>query len=602
MKQLPGNTSFLAKVYRPFLHKVTLRADIIAGITVGLVLIPQSLAYAQLAGLPPHYGLYAALLPPFLAALFGSSAQLATGPVAVLSLLALSAVSPISPLGSNEYISNIVLLACLLGLFQILLGTLKLGGLVSFLSHPVIYAFTNAAALIIATTQLSAFFGISVPNQEHHYQTIIALFQKAITAIHWQTFILGCIAVAWMLILRKINRNIPYVLITVVVLSVIVQFLNYPVALVGTIPNGLPIIGIPRFDSGVLGHLIIPVITMSLIGFTESVSVAQAIALKTKERLDPNKELIGQGIANAVGSFSLSYPVSGSFSRTALNYQAGAKTWLSSFFTSFMVLITLLFFTPLLYYLPKVVLAAIIIISVSTLIDFSKIKPIISVSLYDGIAAILTFFGTLYFAPDLEKGLLLGIVFSIGHFVFRSTRPKVAFLSMYKDGFLHDYKLYNLDQCENIAVVRLDAPLFFANATFFENEIIRYLSQHPHVTHIIFSANGINEIDATGEELLAGFIETLRVTRKKIFFSTVKSQVVEIFKKTGLYEVIGAKNFYPTTLQALKSVLKQINESHKHMDDANCPLTKYIYVPVDELHYQRTRRERLAFVYNKLFH
>ncbi len=597
---LDHSNTLKAKLLQPFSKKTIFRADIIAGITVGLVLIPQSLAYAQLAGLPPHYGLYASLLPPFLAALFGSSGQLSTGPVAVLSVLALSAISPIKPIGSNDYISLVILLALFLGFFQLLLGVFKLGGLASFLSHPVTYAFTNASALIIASTQLSNFFGVSVPTQPRHYQTIISVIEKTATSIHWPTVIVGCITLTWMIVLKRLNKNLPYILLTTIVISFLVAYFHYPVATIGSVPSGLPKFTMPKFSSVPFDQLLLPVITMSLIGFTQTISIAQAIAIKTKDHLDPNKELIGQGISNMVGAFNQGYPVAGSFPRTALNYQAGGKTWFASFITSCTVFVTLLFFTQLLAFLPKVVLASIIMLSVSSLLDFSKVKVIMSVSRYDGTTALITFFGTLYFAPNLEKGLLLGIAFSLGHFVLRNTRPKVAFLSLYKDGFLHDYRLFNLEQCKNIAVVRLDAPLFFANATYFENEIIKYLSEHPYITHIIFSANGINDIDSTGEELLESFVDTLKQSKKHVSFAVVKYQVMEIFKKTGLYESIGARNFYPTTSQALHDVIKKLNDLNSHIDRNFCPLIKYITVPIEEFHHQRSRRERVAYYYQKL--
>lgn len=569
-----------------------IRADLVAGITVAMVLIPHSLANAQLAGLPPHYGLYAALLPPVVASFFGSSRHLSTGPVALLSLMTLATLSPFYAVGSDDFISYAILLALLLGLFQFSLGFLKLGAFVSFLSHPVIYGFTNAAALIIATTQLPNLFGITSGQSEKHLHMVFEVLSSVSSSTHLVTFIMGIMALISMFILRKVNRKIPYILVVVVSTTLASWKFEYSGAIVGHIPTGLAQFSLPNINFSILSRLSIAVITMTLIGFTEAISVAQAIAIKTKQKLDPNKELIGQGLANIIGSFNQGYPVSGSFARTAVNFQAGAKSWKASLFASLTILITLLFFTQLLYYLPLAVLAAVIVVSVSNLIDISKIKDIWLTNRYDGIAAVLTFFGTLYYAPDLEKGVIIGVVFSVAHYIYRSTHPRIAFLSMYKDRALHDAKKFHLERCKNISVIRFDAPLFFANAKFFENEIIKDLSEHKNITHIVIDASGINEIDATGEEMLRSFIEALEASNKKIYFSQVKAPVLDIMKKTNLYELIGEQNFFGSTKEAIQFLQKTI---HKHEDQLKCPLIKYVHVPYTDIHTMHNRWSNILY-------
>jgi SulP family sulfate permease len=578
----------------------TIKADLIAGITVALVLIPQSLAYAQLAGLPPHYGLYASFIPPIIASFFGSSNQLSTGPVAVLSLMTQSALSPIATAGSQEYILYAILMALSLGIFQLLLGIFKLGEFVSFLSHPVIYGFTNAAAIIIATTQLSKFFGVTTGRFEHHYQSIIAAFTAAGNYTHWPTLVMGIFALINMYAFRKLNSKIPYILIIVVVTSLFSRFLNFNGEIIGSIPEGIANFSVPTLNLSIISKLFFAVVAMSLIGFTEAVSIAQAIAIKTKQRLDPNRELIGQGLANITGSFNQSYPVAGSFSRTAINFQAGAKSPLSSFFASGVILITLLFFTQFLYYLPQVVLAAIIMLSVGSLIDFRKIKTIWYTSRYDGIAAILTFVGTLYFAPDLEKGVLIGIVFSVAHYVYRTTHPRVAFLSKYKDDSLHDAKDFHLDRCENIAVIRLDAPLLFANAAYFENEIIKDLAQHKHISDMLFVASGINEIDATGEEMLSTLFQSLKKADKDVYFANVKAPVMNILRKTNLSKKIGKDHFFSTTKEAVKFLLRHVKHMHRHLDEKECPLNKYVRFTPEEEKVRSDRKQTILYFYKKI--
>lgn len=599
---MPNRKPIISNFFSKLLHRENLYDDLIAGVTVGLVLVPQSLAYAQLAGMPAHYGLYASLLPPVIAAFFGSSPQLSTGPVAVLSLMTYAAVSPLAEAGSPEYIAYAILLAFLLGIFQIILGLGKLGELASLLSHPVIYGFTNAAAIIIATTQLSSFLGVSVPSQEYHFHTIYLVIQKAFTTTNLGTLGLGCVVLSSMLLIRLYNRKLPAVLIVVVLTTAFVWLTGYDTPTVGHIPQGIPSFSLPNLEPTATLKLIIPMITMALIGFTESISVAQAIAIKTRQRIDPNRELLGQGLANVLGSSNLGFPVSGSFSRTALNFQSGAQTWISSLITSILILTTLLFLTPLIYFLPKVVLAAIIVISVSSLIDFSKIRFIWKINRNDGIASSLTFLGTLIFAPDLEVGIIFGVIFSLGHFVYRNTHPHVAFLSRYRDGTLHDAFYYHLDQCQNIAVVRLDAPLFFANATFFENEIIHYLATHKRITNILFVANGINDIDATGLEMLSSFIQTLKASQKQVYFSVVKDQIYATFTKAGITRIVGAQRFFETTREGVEFLLNQLTESHSHVDSRRCPLIKYIHIPVNRMHTQKSHRDKIAYMYQRLFY
>jgi len=583
------------------LSKRYLNKDIIAGITVALILIPQSLAYAQLAGLPPQIGLYASLLPPIVAVVFGSSQLMSTGPVAIRSLMTAAALTPIAVVGGSDYIIYALILTFILGVILLTLGLFKLGEFVNFLSHPVVYGFTNAAVIIIATTQLANFFGVASVSYPYHYQTVIAVAKNALTNTHLPTLALGISSLIAMVIFKKVSPRIPGTLIIIIVSSLTVFITGYSGRLVGEIPSGLPVLRIPPLNTAIIGQLFITATTMALVGFTEAISVAQAMAIKTKERLDPNKELIGQGLANVVSALSSGYAVSGSFSRTSVNYQSGAKTWFSSVVSSFVVLLTLLIFTKMLFFIPTVTLAAVIILAVSSLVDFSKIKFIWATNRYDAAAAVLTFLGTLYFAPRIEIGVLIGVVFSMSHFVFQSTHPRVSFLSRYKDDQFHDSNAFHLNRCANIAVVRLDAPLFFANASYFENIIIKDLSDNPKLTYILIDASGVNEIDATGEEMLRNLVEELRGAKKELYFSEVRRPVAEMLKKSGLWEDVGDNNFFPTTKIAVKYLLKHLAKEHKHTDFDKCPLSRYIENGKGGLEIERHYREKIADVYNRLF-
>lgn len=702
----------LTKVF-PFLgwfkkySGVTFRADIISGLTVALVLIPQSMAYAQLAGMPAYYGLYASLLPPLVAALFGSSRQLATGPVAVVSLMTAASLEPLATAGSEGYIAYALLLAFLVGVFQFLLGILRLGLVVNFLSHPVVNGFTNAAAIIIASSQLSKMFGVYVDKAELHYETILRVIKSAVHYTHWPTLAMGVLAFAVMVILRKINPKIPNVLCAVVlttviswavgfnhdasvdinsikspeVLEMVTEFnksvqgikelsakrtaivsqeedakqknemvafydaehdlnvVNYEVnllkhkshelrtslrdilfsgvesgdklefyiqgqepegaqtdgrtwrikvgnrvldtsaltmmgggAVVGVVPSGFPPLVVPNLDIKVMLRLLPFAVIISLLGFMEAISIAKAMAAKTGQRLDPNQELIGQGLANMIGSCASSYPASGSFSRSAVNLQAGAATGLSSVFTTVVVAITLLFFTPLLYHLPQAVLAAVIMMAVIGLINASGFIHAWKAQRYDGAISIITFIATLAFAPHLDKGIMIGVLLSLCVFLYKSMRPKVAELSKNKDDVLRDATAHGLKVCDHIAIVRFDGPLFFANASFLEDQITDKMMAMKKLQHIILVCNGINDIDASGEEALSLIVDNVRSAGLEISLTGVNEQVMEVLKRTHLLEKIGEDRIF---VDADTALCKTHALAHKDGTEPECPLTTF---------------------------
>ena len=680
-----------------------LRADIIAGITVALVLVPQSMAYAQLAGLPAYYGLYAAFLPPMVAALFGSSRQLATGPVAVVSLLTAAALEPIAASGSPGYVAYAITLSLIVGLFQLGLGLLRLGVVVNFLSHPVIIGFTNAAAIIIATSQLDKIFGVRADKAEHHYQTVWNTIAAVPAQIHWPTFFIAVGAFAIMILLRRINPRIPNVLIAVAItttLSWLIHFehletvtlsqignksvqevvrdeltlkreipeLDKAIAdaektyqeahkqfgtddsrtllaqhqfdtlklkrerrsktvkadieeikktrfdhvagpdgatgkfylhghvpegaesdgrlwrirsvdgeklvmngggnVVANVPKGLPSLALPKFDIGVMLQLLSAGITISLIGFMEAISIAKAMATRTRQKLDANQELVGQGLGNIVGSLSLSYPTSGSFSRSAVNISAGAITGFASVVTSVIVVVTLLWLTPLLYHLPQATLAAVIMMAVVGLINVSAVKHAWQANKQDGIVAVVSFVLTLAFAPHLDKGILIGAGLALIMYLYRTMQPRIAVLARHADGTLRDAEVFGLKACENIAVIRFDGSLYFANTSYFEDRVQERIAAKPDLKHVIVIGEGINQIDATGEEMLSHLAERLDKAGIQLLFTGLKKQVLDVFIRTGLYERLGAQRFFRTEDQALDHVWKALGNNH----EVDCPL------------------------------
>jgi SulP family sulfate permease len=571
-----------------------LKADVIAGITVALILVPQSIAYAQLAELPAQYGLYAALIPPVLAAIFGSSRHLATGPVAVISLLTATAVATLGYTGGEAF-GVVLLIAFMLGLFQVALGLLRLGVLVHLLSHPVIYGFTNAAAIVIGFSQLPKVFGVKLVNNEHFFPSIISFFDTLSQGFNYSTFLIGMVALGLLIVVRRINNKLPAVLITIILTTLFSWWIHFERlgAIIGEIPIGLPMLTIPSLPFSKMTALLPSVLTIAVVGFTETISVAQALAAKTKQRIDPNRELIGQGLANLGAAFSQGYPVAGSLSRSAVNIRAGARSSVAMVVASLIVLLTLLVLTPLLYNIPQAVLAVVIIFSVSSLIDFKHVVQVWRTNRADAVAAALTFFTTLIFAPHLDNGILLGLSFSIAYYFYRNMHPRIVTLSRYKDGVFHDTKSFHLEECENIAVIRFDAPLFFANADFLVEEVLTKIAEKKHLKYILLIGDGITQIDSTGEEKLSEIIDLLRGTKRDIYFTNLRLPILQIFQRTGLDKKIKPDHIFTSAKEGVQYL---ISRTKHHTDQAHCPLIKYVHLAEEQLeHHSRAENAMLFF-------
>jgi sulfate permease, SulP family len=550
-----------------------LRADIIAGITVALVLVPQSMAYAQLAGLSPLQGLYASFLPVLVGALFGSSRQLATGPVAVVSLLTAAALAPIAATNPEGVVIYAALLAVVVGVLQLALGMLRLGVLVDFLSHPVVSGFTNAAAIIIATSQLDKLFGVSIEKGAHHYETVWNTMTAALQNTHWLTLAMGTSALTIMLVLRRVAPKVPAVLTAVAVTTVasyVIHFEQLGGKVVGVIPTGLPAFAMPQMDWAMVFGMVQSAITITLIGFMEAISIAKAMATLKRQRLDANQELIGQGLANLTSSAFQGYPVSGSFSRSAVNLNAGAETGFSSVVTGAIVGATLLWLTPLLYHLPQATLAAVIMMAVFTLINISPLTHAWRVQPQDAVVGMIVLALTLFTAPHLETGIMLGIALSLGLYVFRTMRPRMVVLSRHTDGTLRDATVHILKTCSKITILRFDGSLFFANAGYFENKVLEVVAANSELKYIVIDAESMNEIDSSGEEMLHHLASRLYASGMEMLFARVKKQVMDPFIRAGFVKQMGEDHFFRTRTLALEYAWKRLDEDHK----LSCPLNK----------------------------
>ncbi|MCS6786250.1 MAG: SulP family inorganic anion transporter [Thiobacillaceae bacterium] len=685
---LPGSDSALLYRLLPLLRwfpptREGLRGDLIAGVTVTLILIPQSMAYAQLAGLPVVYGLYASFLPVMIASMWGASRFLHTGPVALLSLMSAAAIEPLASRGSVEFIQWSMTLALMVGVMRLALGLMRMGVLLNLASHPVVSGFTNAAALIIGLSLLNTFLNVPMPRSDVFLRDLWHVVMQLPLA-HAPTIAFGLGTLVLLALLKRYAPQLPGVLLAVVVGTAVSAGLGFertvlvtpaqiedaaarqdydtyarleaqlaankkaqaavrerlsqlerralhdysleaellrltgeeaglkkslygqrvavhrhalvPVRLpdgttvyraaphsgpfatvwrfnglkdgriklsaggqvVGTIPAGLPSFSVPPLDPKIIGGLLGTAALMALIGFMEATSISRALAAKTRERLDPNQELIGQGLANIVGSFFQSYTVSGSFSRSAVAARAGAHTGLYAVVSALGVVLVMLYLTPYLYHLPQSVLAAIVMSAVFGLIDFKPLRHAWRVRRADGLVGWLTFAATLAMAPQLANGVLIGVLATIAVFLHGTMQPRSEVLGRTHDGRLAGAASHDLPPVsDNYVVMRFDASLVFINAAYFEQAVMRALAQFPKARAVLILGDGINRIDATGEEKLRALAADLSAAGVALAFSGLKKQVREAFTRAGLDAVIGPDNIFPGRDSALAAMAER---------------------------------------------
>lgn len=549
--------------YRTWLGELknpaTIKSDMVAGLTVATIAIPQAMAYAQLAGLPAYVGLYASFLPVMVAALFGSSRQLSTGPVALASLMSATAIQPYASLGVEVMMVYAALLALMIGIFRLSLGLLRLGVVVDFLSNPVVVGFTNAAAIIIATSQIPKLFGLNIKaDQFTHYYEYLWAVVTSVADSNWATLIMGGTALYCLFILKRYAPMLPGILITVALTTVIAWLVHYDAiggAVLGEIPKGLPAFSFPtiEFNFSHLSSLMVSAVVIGLMGLVEAISISKTIAAQTRQPWSVNQELVGQGMANITSGLFQGYVVSGSFSRSAVNFSSGAVTGFASIVTGCLVAITLLFLTDLLYYLPQATLGAVIIMAVLNLLSIEPIKRAWTVERHDGVAAIVTFMATLVFAPHLEIGILTGIILSIGLFLYRTMRPNFVELARDpEDGILRDAELHDLRTSESIAIYGFDGDLYFANAGYLEGKLLNSMAVKPQLKIVILDMEGVGQIDATGENMLEKVADRLSTKGIYLYFARTKAQVYTALERSGLVTRICKQHFFKERKDALQ--------------------------------------------------
>jgi SulP family sulfate permease len=582
MAEAPASRRALDRAL-PFLSRLkgydgrSLRGDLVAGLTVAAILVPQAMAYAMLAGLPPVYGLYAGVAAPAIAALWGSLRQLATGPIAITSLLVLTTLTPLAEAGTQGYIDLAFQLALMVGVIYLVVGLLRGGVVMSFISNSAVRGFTAAASLIIVTTQLPHLLGIEVTRHEYMLSMLIATIEK-LPSIHLPTAAVGLASLALIYGLKRLRAWIPAGLLTLVLASVVVYLLGLGqsgVAVVGAIPSGLPLPHLPAFDLTVTGSLVGPAVVIALVSFAETYSVSKTISAETKQRVDVDQEFIGQGLANLVGSLFQSYPVSGSLSRSAINYSAGAVSGISGLVSSLMVIVVLLFLTPLFTQVPKAVLAAVVISAVLLLFHPGQVFALWRMNRDDGVVAIAVFVLVLVAKPDYA--LLIGVVISLVFFLWRTMHPRIVTLTTQpgRSSFVNAEK-NGIPSCSQILYLRSDNAIYFANAQYTFRQILeRVDAAGGPLRFLLLDFSAVGFIDITGIDELRTLIGELEQRSIQLLLVDVHHPVRRAFARAGLIgerasdQTDGPQRFrIRSRTAALEEMLKEIDLDYCRSD---CP-------------------------------
>lgn len=557
-------SSALIRRLMPFLqwkdrvNKHSTRADLVAGLTGALIVLPQGVAFATIAGMPPEYGLYAAMIPAIIAALFGSSWHLVSGPTTAISIAVFAAISPLAEPGSPQFISMVLTLTFLVGVFQLILGLARMGVLVNFISHTVVIGFTAGAALLIAASQVKNFFGIDIARGAPFHVVIAETWRQIgdinpyVTAVAIITLVVGIVS-------KHYLPKLPYMIVAMVVGSLVAFVINgqYGIEVthiktVGALPSHLPPLSWPDFSYGTLHQVIFPALVVTMLALTEAVSISRAIAVKSEQRIDGNQEFIGQGLSNMVGSFFSSYASCGSFNRSGVNYAAGAQTPMATVYASFFLLFILLLVAPLAAYLPTAAMAGILFLVAWGLIDFHHIISIGKTSRMETVILWVTLLGTLV---DLEKGIFFGILLSLAVYLYRVSRPVMQPVVPAKgEGAYHFVSAEGHAQCPQLAMVRVDGAIFFGAVDHVRGQLMQIDEKNPQQKSVLLVARGITFVDIAGADMLAQEARRRRKMGGGLYFYRCNDDVYRFLRKADKLDDIGIGGFFPAMSNWIKPI------------------------------------------------
>ncbi len=544
--------------------KESIKADFIAGFTGAVIVLPQGVAFATIAGLPPEYGLYTAMVTPIIAALFGSSRHLISGPTTAISIVVFSAVSNHAEPGSAEFISLALTLTFLAGVYQLAFGLARLGSLVNFVSHTVVIGFTAGAAILIATSQIKNITGIHVPKGEAFINVWIDVFTN-IGQTNMYIFIVAIVTLISTVLIKRYLPKIPNLLVGLIIGSFVALYLGgaeHNIKLVGEIPAHLPPLSTPDFSFASIRMLAPEAFAVALLGLIEAVSISRAVANKSNQRIDSNQEFIGQGLSNMTGSFFSSYAGSGSFTRSGINYDAGAKTPLSAIFAAVMLMLIVLLIAPLTAYLPVAAMGGVILVVAYNLIDVHHIKEILKYSKSESSILLTTFFATLFL--ELEFAIYLGVILSLVIFLARTSTPEIVTLAPDEEDSTGKKKLVNiskkpLNQCPQLKIIRVDMSMYFGSINHIQNRL-HHLIEQENVKHILIIGTGINFIDLSAAEALVTDANRLKKMGGGLYFAELKASVYEYISRNCFVAKVGNKNFFDSKRDAIKAIYKKLDQ------------------------------------------
>ncbi|MFY1053753.1 SulP family inorganic anion transporter [Ectopseudomonas khazarica] len=568
-------------------NRASASQDGLAAVIVTLMLIPQSLAYAMLAGLPPVTGLYASILPLLAYAVFGTSRTLAVGPVAVVSLMTAASLAPLFPAGSPEYIGAAMLLALLSGLLLAAMAMLRLGFVANFLSHPVVSGFISASGILIAVGQLKHLLGVSTSGENLLH--LLPELLQALPQTHWPTLIIGLLSLAWLGWARgylkqtlqrlglsaQLAGNLakagPVLAIVVAIIAVSLLHLQLAgVKVVGSVPQGLPGLTLPTLNLELAVQLLPAALLISLVGFVESVSVGQTLAAKRRQRIQPDNELLGLGAANLSAAFSGGFPVTGGFARSVVNYDAGAQTPMAGVFTAIGIGVSVMLLTPLLHDLPQAVLAATIIVAVLSLVDLRSLRHTWRYSRQDGAAQAATLFGVLLIG--VEAGILIGVGLSLLLFLWRTSQPHMAVVGQVPGSeHFRNVERFAVVESPSVLSLRVDESLYFPNARYLEDRIGELIASRPQVRHLVLMCPGVNLIDASALDSLHAIVERLHAAGVQLHLSEVKGPVMDQLRRSDFLERFAGQVFI-SQFQALKHLAPQLTRETLERADTPSPI------------------------------
>lgn len=547
----------------PMVNRDTHKADLIAAITGAMIVLPQGVAFATIAGMPPQYGLYAAMVPAIIAALFGSSWHLVSGPTTAISIAVFAAMSPLVDPGSPQYISMVLTLTFLTGLFQLILGLARMGVLVNFISHTVVIGFTAGAALLIAASQVKNFFGLDIVRGAP-FHVVIEQFILQFTLINPYVTLVAAITLAAGILAKMFTPKLPYMIVAMIVGSFIAFFLNLELGFdtthiktVGALPVGLPPLSLPDFSYGTLHKVIFPALIVTMLALTEAVSISRAIAVKSEQRIEGNQEFIGQGLSNIFGSFFSSYASCGSFNRSGVNYAAGARTPLATVYASIFLVLILLLVGPLASYLPNAAMAGILFLVAWSLIDFHHIALITKNNLSEAVILWVTLLGTLV---NLEEGIFFGILLSLIIYLYRVSKPNIVpVVPAKEEGAYHFVSAYDHEECPQMRIIRINGSIFFGAVDHVQNTLLSIDEANPQQKTVMIVASGMSFVDAAGAELLGQEARRRRKLGGGLYFYRCKDKIYQFLKSSHKLDDIGVGAFFPAMSNWIKPVYSTLD-------------------------------------------